>query len=270
MQRSCQLTKKIKDVIIFLLCRSVGTGIQVGLKNRWGQLHEGSTPSFGIYSQFMGIRCFKWTSNLAYAVGLITTDGNLSSDKRHISITSSDKQLLYTFRKCLNLKNKITKNPKGGYTKRQCYRIQFGNVCFYNWLISIGLMPRKTFRIKAIKIPHKFLADFLRGHLDGDGSIATYEDKYNTFKNPKYIYKRLYVNFLSASQKHIKWISYKLKKIINIRGDISTYKKDKTNMHKLRFAKKESLKLLQWLYYKPNLYCLKRKRKIAESFLRKI
>ncbi len=32
----------------------------------------------------------KWTANLAYAVGLITTDGCLSKDGRHIDLTSKD------------------------------------------------------------------------------------------------------------------------------------------------------------------------------------
>ncbi len=216
-----------------------------------------------------------WTSELAYAVGLITTDGNLSPDGRHISLTSSDQQLLRTFRKCLNLKNKITKNPNGSYSKRQCYRIQFGNILFYKWLTKIGLMPRKTSRLREISIPNRFLRDFLRGHLDGDGSIVTYEDRYNEFKNPKYVYKRLYVNFVSSSPKHINWIFQKLSKILNIVGEISNYTKkghreNIKTVWKLRFAKKASLKLLSWLYYQPNLPCLIRKRKIAERVLKNL
>ncbi len=216
---------------------------------------------------------YNWTSKLAYAIGLITTDGNLSPDGRHISLTSSDPQLLRTFLECLNLKNKITKNPRGGYSKKQSYRVQFGNVLFYKWLQEIGLMSRKTSRLKEICVPDEFFRDFLRGHLDGDGSIVTYEDRYNTFKDPKYVYTRLYVNFLSASPKHIIWIYQKIKEIVNIKGDINNDKKRKLDENKkivwkLRFAKKASLKLLLWLYYKPILPCLYRKRKIAERVLR--
>ena len=215
-----------------------------------------------------------WTPELAYAIGLITTDGNLSSDGRHISLTSSDQQLLRTFRKCLNLKNKIAKNPNGSYSKRQCYRIQFGNILFYKWLTKIGLMPCKTSRLREICIPDRFLRDFLRGHLDGDGSIIIYEDRYNISKNPKYIYKRLYVNFISSSPRHISWIYQKLNKILDIIGGISSYTKNgcgknAKTMWKLCFAKKASLKLLSWLYYQPGLPCLNRKREIAERALKK-
>jgi hypothetical protein len=218
-------------------------------------------------------KTYAWTPKLAYAVGLITTDGNLSSDKRHISLTSSDKQLLSTFRECLNLTNKITKNINGSFAKRQSYRIQFGNVLFYRWLITIGLMPRKTSRLAQIEIPDNFLRDFLRGHLDGDGSIVVYEDRYNTFKDPKYVYNRLYVNFLSASQKHIDWIAKKVKEILDIKGNVSfdnrkgRGKRTKT-IWKLRFAKKKSLRLLSWIYYKPDLPSLKRKQETYNNFLK--
>lgn len=58
-----------------------------------------------------------WTPELAYAVGLITTDGSLSSDGRHIDFTSNDKELINTFKKCLNLKNKIRKKKEWLYKK---------------------------------------------------------------------------------------------------------------------------------------------------------
>ena len=41
-------------------------------------------------------KTFVWTPQLAYAVGLLVTDGNLSPDGRHICMRSSDKNLLET------------------------------------------------------------------------------------------------------------------------------------------------------------------------------
>jgi hypothetical protein len=37
---------------------------------------------------------FNWTPELAYTIGLLTTDGNLSKDGRHITIRSSDIQII--------------------------------------------------------------------------------------------------------------------------------------------------------------------------------
>lgn len=134
------------------------------------------------------------------------------------SLPISDFNLLKTFRRCLNLKNKIAYNPFSSVTRKQSYRIQFGNVQLYRWLTKIGLFPNKTHTLKAIKVPNEYFRDFLRGWLDGDGSIFTYTDFYNTKKNPKYIYQRLYVKFSSVSGKHIRWLQKTIHRLTDLRG----------------------------------------------------
>lgn len=214
---------------------------------------------------------FKWTPKLAYAIGLLTTDGNLSKNGRSIVMRSSDIQLLKTFKKCLNLSHKINKTNHDGWAKKPCYRIQFGNVQFYRWLLKIGLFPAKTYTIKKLKIPDKYFPDFLRGHLDGDGSVWTYKDYYNTYKNSKYVYTRIWVRFISASKAHIRWLSKNISRLLSIKGHLWERKPwmlhQTTSMWEIKFAKKESIKLLSWIYYSPNVPCLKRKRKIAKKFI---
>lgn len=214
---------------------------------------------------------FLWNANLAYAVGLLTTDGNLSSDKRHIIFVSTDTELIKTFRKCLNKGNKISKNPPGQFSKKQAYRIQIGDVVLYDWLKKIGLTPNKSLSIGKIKIPDKYFPDFLRGHLDGDGSIIYYKDRYNTKLNPKYIYDRLFLFFISASKKHMTWLRNKIYKLVGVRGSIQqrvTKTQAGTNpLNRLKYSTKEAKILLNWIYYKPGLPCLERKYKIAEPFL---
>jgi hypothetical protein len=213
---------------------------------------------------------FEWTPELAYVVGLLTTDGNLSKDGRHIAIKSADLQLLRTIKKCLNLSNKITKTKNDGWAKKSYYRLQFSKVQFYRWLLKIGLFPNKTYTIGALRVPDQYFRDFLRGHLDGDGDIDVYKDYYNTFKNPKYIYDRIFVRFRSASRKHMEWLRSKIFNTLSIKGHLNEEGRNssKMTMWILKFGKKDSLKLLSWLYYSPNVPCLKRKRKIAERFIR--
>lgn len=214
---------------------------------------------------------FEWTPGLAYVIGLLTTDGNLSKDGRHITMRSSDTQLLKTFKKCLGLTTKIAQSKNDGWAKKPSYRVQFSNAQFYRWLLKIGLFPNKTYTISKLKIPDKYFPDFLRGHLDGDGSVWTYEDQWNTFKNPKYIYTRLYTCFKSASKIHIDWLRKNIIKLMSIKGHVNEEGPQRsyqiTSMWKLKFAKKDSIKLLSWLYYNPNVPCLIRKRKIAEKFI---
>jgi DNA-binding transcriptional regulator WhiA len=215
---------------------------------------------------------YKWNSKLAYIIGLIATDGNLSKDKRHILFTTTEKQLANIFKKCLGIKNKIMVTPPSGFDKKFAYRINFGDVKFYSWLTDLGLMPNKTRHLGKLSIPDKYFADFLRGHLDGGGSVFTYIDKYMEYKGKKYVYHRLYTHFISSSFKHIRWLRSKIKEILNIEGCLSSYLREnrKFSLWQLRFAKKDSLKFLFWLYYKPNLPCLKRKQKIADRFLKNL
>ena len=222
----------------------------------------GSTPTSGTIPQ--------WNPKLAYIVGLITTDGSLSKDGRHIDFTSADLQLLKTFRKCLSLKNRITRKYGGHNPKRKCHHLQFSNVELYNWLTSIGLMPNKTYRLGEIAVPREYFRDFLRGHLDGDGSVFTYIDRYMVYKDKRYTYHRLYTVFNSASSNHLKWMQSTLEEILNIKGSLKSWvqKNRKTPVWKLKFSKKESLKLLSWLYYKPGLPCLNRKKKIAKRVIK--
>ena len=79
-----------------------------------------------------------WSTNFAYALGLITSDGNLSSDGRHMAFVSKDLDLINTFKDCLDLKNKVSLK-RSGYSKdpsKKYYVVQFGNVKLYNFLTN--------------------------------------------------------------------------------------------------------------------------------------
>lgn len=198
-----------------------------------------------------------WSPNFAYAIGLLTTDGNLSKDGRHIELTSKDEEQLKNFLKCLNTKNKISFKHSGSGKLHK--RVQIGDVNFYRFLTSIGLMARKTKIIKAVKIPNKYFFDFLRGHFDGDGSFYSYWDP--RWKS-SYMF---YTVFVSASKNHIDWLRKRIFNFIKIKGYISKSVNDST--YQLKYAKTESLKLFPRLYYDKDVICLSRKRlKIEKAF----
>jgi hypothetical protein len=51
----------------------------------------------------LNIRPVRWSVELAYAVGLMATDGNLAGDRRHMSFVSRDRDLVETLRRCLRV-----------------------------------------------------------------------------------------------------------------------------------------------------------------------
>lgn len=56
--------------------------------------------------QLKQVSCL-WTAKLAYVIGLVATDGNLSPSGRHIHFTSKDLELAQLFHSYLGLKVKI-------------------------------------------------------------------------------------------------------------------------------------------------------------------
>lgn len=207
---------------------------------------------------------FIWSPDLAYAVGLLVTDGNLSNDARHITMRSAEIVMLDNFKCCLGLSNKVSSDRRNGNTY---FRVQFGNVQFYDWLMRIGLMPAKSLIIGAIEIPDKYFPDYLRGCIDGDGSIITYPDTYNCYKGRQYTTQRLFIKVVSASERHIVWLRDRIRQLTRLHGAIiKKHPRDEKHvpLWELKFAKKESLQIIQWIYYLPSVPCLERKRITAE------
>ena len=194
----------------------------------------------------------KWSPEFAYAIGLLTTDGNLSPDGRHFDFTSQDMEQLINFSRCLGINNRITSKKSGLTKNKKVTRLQFGDVIFYKFLLGIGLTPNKSKTIGDLNIPNKYFFDFLRGHFDGDGTFYSYWD-------PRWKSSFMfYTVFISASKKHIDWLRDKLFLKLKIRGHIS--KAIKNSAYQLKYAKLESLKLLPKIYYDNKVICLLRKK----------
>jgi hypothetical protein len=200
----------------------------------------------------------EWSGNLAYAIGLLSSDGNLSSDQRHISFKSTDYEQVLNFRKCLKL-DSIKIGVRKQEKRKDAYVVQFGSVEFYNFLLTIGLTPNKSKTISKLKVPDIFYPDFLRGEFDGDGSSHSYWDK--RWKSSFL----LYLNFCSASPVFIDWMQETNKKLFGISGH-STKARDK-DFYQLKYAKKEAMVLFDKMYYNKSVICLKRKKsKLEKAF----
>jgi hypothetical protein len=200
-----------------------------------------------------------WRPDLAYAIGLIATDGCLSSSGLLLDLTSKDKEQLLNFSKCLGVN--FTIGEKWNSTGDKCLRIQLKNRIFYDFLLSIGLTPRKSLTMNKLNIPSKYFFDFLRGCFDGDGSFYSYWDKR---WRSSYMF---YLTFSSASLKHISWIQEEIYLNLVVKGHISKSKR-KGAIYSLRYAKKEALEIIKKMYYTEKVVCLSRKlNKITKALI---
>lgn len=185
----------------------------------------------------------KWSANLAYAIGLLATDGCLSPPGHLINLTSKDREQLENFSKCLGLILHIGKKNSGYATGKRSFCIQLKSVLFYDFLVSVGLTPAKSKTIGALKIPQRYFFDFLRGVFDGDGSTYSYWDKRwrSSFM--------FYVCFASASPTFIEWLRSRIHESAHVQGHVTHAKGHSTGQ--LKYAKQDGLKLLRRMYDDP-------------------
>lgn len=200
----------------------------------------------------------RWSLQFAYAIGLLTADGCLSKDGRHIDFTSKDIEQVQLFSKCLGLRTKVSKKRSGNGDV--AYHTQFGDVLFYHFLVEIGLRPAKSKTLVELRIPDRVFFDFVRGYFDGDGCSFSYYDP--VFENSF----RFYISFTSASPKFIDWLRTQLKARSGIAGHIS-----KTRSYiQLRYSKKEAIVLSKNMYYRTGVPHLRRKYVKIQKALRVI
>jgi hypothetical protein len=193
-------------------------------------------------------------ANLWYFVGLITTDGCLSSDGRHINITSKDHSFLDNLRMSLGITNKI--GTKYNASMQKSFQIHIGNKNFYEFLLSIGLMPNKSLILGQIKVPDNYFCDFLRGVVDGDGCIRKWT--HSTNKREQWSL-RIY----SGSKKFVDWLNESITQLFRVTGKIHTGK----NISVLKYGKMASRKISEECYYK-NCFGLDRKIKLAQECIK--
>ena len=204
-----------------------------------------------------------WSSELAWVVGLIATDGNLSR-QGGLSITSKDRSPLETVKACLGLTTPIGVCVNG---RGQLYsKLQWYDRSLYEWLTEIGLTPAKSLTLKPLAVPDEYFRDFLRGCIDGDGTVLVYTDRQHVVKDPRYVYERLYVSLVSASRPFIDWITARVRTHLEVKGAIQTRQAPGRHpLYRMRFAKRDSIRILRWIYYSPDLPCLERKRLKAKQ-----
>jgi hypothetical protein len=199
-----------------------------------------------------------WSPNFAYAIGLLASDGSVSNDGRHIDFTSNDREQLRNFASALKIDATLTHKKSG--MGHKVMRIQFSDVYFHTFLISIGVMPAKSKVLGKIKVPSKYFFDFLRGSFDGDGSFYSYYD-------PRWKTSFMfYLVFISASNEHIHWLRNELKTRLGVWGHVTGDGRVRTLQ--LKYGKREALKILKNMYYSDSVLCLSRKRVKIEKGLK--
>lgn len=115
------------------------------------------------------------TEEKAYWLGLLKTDGYIkkrqNSSRVGICLKREDEYMVENFKKMLNSHCSILKDNRSG---KECSYIEITSTKICNDLSKYDIVPNKTYLLSDIKIdnvPKELQRHYLRGLLDGDGSI---------------------------------------------------------------------------------------------------
>lgn len=170
---------------LFYCCNKCHSSSLIGKPNpvfskllKGNKYRVGKAPSNKLYN--VTENYFEHINNpeKAYWLGYIAADGCVH-EKEHnyfiFSIISIDLDQLEKLKTALNFTGNIVKRNVNGFIR---YSITINNTTFSKFLISHGIVPRKTFKlIYPYFLSKELIPHYIRGYLDGDGSITTKEQR---------------------------------------------------------------------------------------------
>lgn len=119
----------------------------------------------------------RWTREMAYVLGWIYTDGCLIGNSRtgrpsSVSLALADLDHVRKIANLLDYKGNISvrSNDRLGSTGRRLASFRLSRKRMIDDLVNLGLVMRKSLTLTFPAVPTKFLADFIRGCWEGDGS----------------------------------------------------------------------------------------------------
>lgn len=193
-----------------------------------------------------------------YLLGAFITDGNVSLRKgkpnaKSCSIASKDKNWLELIR------DLICKDLPIRYNNR-CYVLDIYSTELGDWFISKGCVPNKSLIVKMPTVPMVYLPDFIRGCMDGDGSISFCNFKI-TKKNKEYCYRRA-ISYICSSSKDFIYSLHETFKNLNYKHSLVLIKpkdgcingkivRGLNHHYRLSFGGTNAYNFLKWIYY-PN------------------
>lgn len=191
------------------------------------------------------------TPEKAYFLGWFHTDGYLNVKTKAIIFNLADIEPLEIFNRIFNLNvpiRKCSSNKKFPNRKQMyCWSKTLRNTS--ETLQKLGYDNRKTYTAKFPEIPEHLYYHFLRGFIDGDGSIFITKDNY------------IRVNFLGTFE-----VLNKIKDFIGTTNKICI-KKNSKECFSLSLSGKKAKKFLEKIYINSENLRLTRKFEIWQKYL---
>lgn len=211
----------------------------------------------------MGIARYKYEINFDffenknseywYFLGFIASDGYISDDRIEICLNKKDAYMVENFRDMICPQKPVYIKPKTNSVKFTIHSKEIAKTFKEFFSLTTN---NKHAEIKFPNIPNKYLKDFIRGYIDGDGSISKAKGK-QIVNGEKRIYLGVRLRILGNYDFLKEMIELIRKEIPN--KTYSIIKRKNENVYEVTYNFSVAEKILHWLYDDSNIY-LKRKK----------
>ena len=224
---------------IYDFCYHHGTRTKSISKEEKSKIQSQNARKYNINQDY-----FKtWSRNMAYILGLWFADGCIYNGRIFdITLHKKDKYILKKIAQELEYEGYLY-----DYVDRQAARLNFSCKVIYDDLVNLGGVENKSLVLTFPKIPDRYLSDFVRGYFDGDGCIMRLKGN------------RINSAFTCGNKQFL----IDLLQILREQAQVEGGSFDDSCMS-LKFGKKDTLKIGQYMYRNSPELFLKRKREKFE------
>lgn len=223
--------------------REIARRLKIGKTtvNRWamelGFKHKKHTVNESFFDEF--------NEYSAYTLGFIYADGNISwnPEKGYQSLTitaaAKDNKHLEKIRNLLRSTKPLLYSPK-----TKSYRLIANSKRLCLKLMRLGVIPKKSLTVTFPEdiIPKEYLQHFIRGIIDGDGSVHYFKRK----KSPYFL-----IGVASGSKKFCKGLVKAIDSAISVKANII---KRKNNTYVITYTCTKGKKLANYVYYNARIF----------------
>lgn len=202
----------------------------------------------------------KQSSDMAWLLGFLAADGNVSktSNRIRIELSEVDEEILIKIKELLHLENPIYKREnKRGF---KFVSLEWSCKEHKEDLALYGIIPNKTYiLLPPLALDKKYYIDYIRGYFDGDGTINLNKNKNGN---------SLRWGICGASKEMLAWIldvlenDYKIPRV-NLHVDTSKEKRFYSFIYSTN-----STKLIREILYTDSNMFLKRKKDKFDDLLK--
>lgn len=179
------------------------------------------------------------TPESCYWAGFIAADGWITKYQLGIELSRVDKNQIENFIKSIDGNNKINYRKRNGFKYSSVY-INSKQI-IKDLKDNFNIIPNKTLILEPPKkMPEEFISHFIRGYIDGDGSIGWH--KHN---------QKMRLNICSGSKQFLEWIVDEIKLNCETGNPKIRCVKGK-ELYTIEFMGKQVENILFWIYKNSN------------------